>query len=107
MMFSLFAGFHYYQHCGVTGFRCGLDSSRGLVRGGFGQYPLNGAIYIFFNRSRTQDKLLDLKGYSFTLYRKRLERGTYEIPTSCDENEIRMSSESVQFILQGMQLQSD
>lgn len=106
MMISLSSGFNYYLHRGVTDFRCGMHSLSGLVRRELGQDPLNGAVYIFFNRSRTQIKLLHFEGDGFALYQKRLEKGTYEIPTSADEKEIRISSESLQFILQGIQLQS-
>lgn len=105
-MISLSSGFNYYLHRGVTDFRCGMHSLSGLVRRELGQDPLNGAVYIFFNRSRTQIKLLHFEGDGFALYQKRLEKGTYEIPTSADEKEIRISSESLQFILQGIQLQS-
>jgi hypothetical protein len=56
MMLSLSSGFNYYLHRGVTDFRCGMHSLSGLVRRELGQDPLNGAVYIFFNRSRTQVK---------------------------------------------------
>lgn len=106
MMLSLSSGFHYYLYRGVTDFRCGMDSLSGLVRRELGQDPLSGAIYIFFNRTRTQVKLLHFEGDGFALYQKRLERGTYEVPTVTDEKEIRISSESLQLILQGIQLKS-
>jgi len=106
MMLSLSSGFNYYLHLGVTDFRCGMHSLSGLVRRELGQDPLSGAVYIFFNRSRTQVKLLHFEGDGFALYQKRLEKGTYEIPTSADEKEIRISSESLRFILQGIQLAS-
>ena len=106
MMLSISTGFQYYLYRGITDFRCGMDSLSGLVRRELAQDPLNGAIYIFFNRSRTQVKLLHFEGDGFALYQKRLERGTYEIPISADEKEMRISSESLQFILQGIQLQS-
>ena len=105
-MLSISTGFQYYLYRGITDFRCGMDSLSGLVRRELAQDPLNGAIYIFFNRSRTQVKLLHFEGDGFALYQKRLERGTYEIPISADEKEMRISSESLQFILQGIQLQS-
>lgn len=77
-----FLWINYYLHRGVTDFRCGMHSLNGLVRRELGQDPLNGAVYIFFNRSRTQIKLLLFEGDGFALYQKCLEKGTYEIPTS-------------------------
>ena len=106
MMLSLSSGFQYYLYRGVTDFRCGMDSLSGLVRRELSQDPLNGAVYIFFNRSRTQVKLLHFEGDGFALYQKRLESGTYEIPPLTEEKEIRISSESLQLILQGIQLKS-
>lgn len=105
-MLSLSSGFHYYLYRGVTDFRCGMDSLSGLVRRELRQDPLNGAIYIFFNRSRTQVKLLHFEGDGFALYHKRLERGTFELPQAGEENEIRISRDALQLILQGIQLQS-
>lgn len=106
MMLSLSPGYQYYLHRGVTDFRCGMHSLSGLVRRELGQDPLNGAVYIFFNRKRTQVKLLHFEGDGFALYQKRLEKGTYEMPSSADEKEIRISRESLQFILQGIRLSS-
>lgn len=106
MMLSVSSGFHYYLYRGVTDFRCGMDSLSGLVRRELGQDPLSGAIYIFFNRTRTQVKLLHFEGDGFALYQKRLEQGTYEIPPITEEKEIRISSGSLQLILQGIQLKS-
>lgn len=106
MMLSLSSGFHYFLYRGITDFRCGMDSLSGLVRRELEQDPLSGDIYIFFNRTRTQVKLLHFEGDGFALYQKRLERGTYEIPAVTQEKELRISAESLQLILQGIQLQS-
>ena len=105
-MLSLSSGFQYYLFRGVTDFRCGMDSLSGLVRSELAQDPLNGAIYIFFNRSRTQVKLLHFEGDGFALYQKRLERGTFELPTPNDEKELRISNDCLQLILHGIRLQS-
>ncbi|MGO1672222.1 MAG: IS66 family insertion sequence element accessory protein TnpB [Sphingobacterium sp.] len=105
-MLSLSAGFQYYLYRGVTDFRCGMDSLSGLVRRELAQDPLNGAIYIFFNRSRSQVKLLHFEGDGFSLYHKRLERGTFELPSGNPGEDLRISSDCLQLILQGIQLQS-
>lgn len=105
-MLSLSSGFQYYLYRGVTDFRCGMDSLSGLVRSELEQDPLNGAIYIFFNRARTQVKLLHFEGDGFSLYQKRLERGTFELPTGKPGEAIRITSDCLQLILQGIQLKS-
>jgi transposase len=105
-MLSLSSGFRYFLYSGDTDFRCGMDSLSGLVRKELSQDPLNGAIYIFFNRSRSQVKLLHFEGDGFSLYHKRLERGTFEVPTATGGGDFRISSASLQLILQGIQLES-
>ena len=105
-MLSVSSGFHYYLYCGSADFRCGMDSLSGLVRRELSQDPLNGAIYIFFNRQRNQVKLLHFEGDGFSLYHKRLERGKYELPSIDQQGDHRISSDCLTLILQGIQLQS-
>lgn len=104
-MLSLSSGYHYYIYRGVTDFRCGMDSLSGIVRRELSRDPLGGDIYIFFNRKRTQVKLLHFEGDGFGLYQKRLERGTYELPASTGDS-ISLSSEALLLILRGIRLDS-
>ena len=43
--------------------------------------PLSGDVFVFVNRRRDKIKLLHWQGSSFTLYYKRLEEGTFEMPS--------------------------
>ena len=83
--------------------RKGFDGLSGLVREGLSKDPLSGDIFIFFNRRRTQVKLLVWEKDGFLIYHKRLERGTYELPGSTS-NELR--SDELMLILQGISLRS-
>lgn len=105
-MLSLSSAYHYYIYRGVTDFRCGMDSLSGIVRNELKQDPLGGDIYIFFNRRRNQVKLLHFEGDGFALYQKRLECGTYEMPVSNAQDNIRLSSEALLLILRGIRLES-
>lgn len=105
-MLSLSAAYHYYIYRGVTDFRCGMDSLSGIVRKELERDPLGGDIYIFFNRRRTQVKLLHFEGDGFALYQKRLERGTYELPSITGQDSISLSSEALLLILRGIRLES-
>jgi len=60
--------------------RKSFDSLSGIVRNALGKDPCNGSVYIFINRTRNKIKLLHWQGISFTLYYKRLEEGTFELP---------------------------
>lgn len=60
--------------------RKSFDGLSGLVQNTLGNNPLNGDVFIFINRRRDKIKLLHWQGISFTLYYKRLEEGTFEVP---------------------------
>lgn len=46
-----------------------------------GLEPLDGHYYLFFNRRKRLCKLLWFDGSGWCLFSKRLERGTFELPT--------------------------
>jgi len=80
-MFTLSSSnrFHLYSH--PTDMRKSFDGLSGLVQNTLDNNPLNGDVFIFINRRRDKIKLLHWQGISFTLYYKRLEEGTFEVPT--------------------------
>jgi transposase len=106
-MLHLSAICRYYLYTGTTDMRKGFDSLCGIVRSQMNHNALSGSVFIFLNRKHNQIKLLLWEGDGFAIYHKRLERGTYELP-SADPNSTAtaMSSEQLQLILQGISLQS-
>ena len=85
--------------------RKGFDGLSGIVRNALQKDPLTGDIFIFINRRRNQIKLLHFEGDGFSIYHKRLERGTYEIPEG-NQDQMVLRHEQLQFILQGVLLKS-
>lgn len=83
--------------------RKGFDGLSGLVREGLAKNPLSGDVFIFFNKRRTHVKLLLWEGDGFSLYHKRLERGTYELPSTAS---VELRSDELMLILQGISLKS-
>lgn len=83
--------------------RKGFDSLSGLVRDRLGKDPLSGDVFIFFNRRRNQVKLLLWERDGYSIYYKRLERGSYELPLH-DSAELRV--DDLLLILQGISLKS-
>ncbi|PLX11868.1 MAG: IS66 family insertion sequence hypothetical protein [Marinilabiliales bacterium] len=79
-MFTLSSSLSFHLYGKPTDMRKSFDSLSGLVRDNLGKDPLNGSVYIFINRTRDKIKLLHWQGISFTLYYKRLEEGTFELP---------------------------
>ena len=69
-----------FLYRGHTDMRRSFDGLSGLVQNNLECNPCNGDVYIFVNKGRDKIKLLHWQGVSFTLYYKRLEKGTFEIP---------------------------
>ena len=66
---------------------------------------LNGDIYIFISKRRNAIKLLRFEGDGFALFYKRLEKGTFEIPsTDSKSGALVISDNELIFILKGVSL---
>jgi len=87
--------------------RKGFDSLSGLVSAQLKMSVLNGAVFIFFNKKRNQVKLLLWEEDGFSMYYKRLEKGTYELPASDHHSAgITIASQQLHLLLQGISLNS-
>lgn len=98
----------YYLYNGKTDMRKGFDSLSGIITSKMQGNVLSGAVFIFINRKRNQVKLLLWEGDGLSLYHKRLEKGTYELPATANANAssaIIISAQQLQLILQGISLQ--
>ena len=64
-----------------------------------------GDVFIFLNRRQTHIKLLQWEGDGFGMYYKRLEEGTFELPSGFMEGtHSEISSKQLMLILQGISL---
>jgi transposase len=105
-MLHLSPAVQYYLYTGNTDMRKGFDSLCGIVSSQMKLDALSGSIFIFINKRRNQVKLLLWEGDGLSLYYKRLEKGTYELPATGDENSnLNIRNHQLQFILQGVSLQ--
>lgn len=86
--------------------RKGFDGLSGVVRQALNKDPLSGDVFIFLNKRRTQLKLLLWERDGFSIYHKRLERGTYELPLHNDTQSVELRSDELMLILQGISLKS-
>jgi transposase len=64
--------------------RKSFDGLSGIVQHELKKDPLSTVVFIFLNRRHNQGKLLLWEGDGFSLYHKRLEKGTYEMPSGAD-----------------------
>ena len=106
-MLSLSPSGRYFLYRHQSDMRKGFDGLSGLVRDGMTKDPLSGDVFIFFNKRRNQVKLLLWERDGFSIYHKRLERGTYELPSISDPfTSAELRSDGLMLILQGISLQS-
>ena len=106
-MLHLSGSCRYYLYRSPTNLRKGFDSLCGIITSELQMNALSGSVYIFINKKHSQVKLLLWEGDGFSIYHKRLEKGTYELPATNDNiNNISISNEALQHILQGVSLKS-
>ena len=83
----------------ATDMRKSFDGLSGLVRGEFGQDPLNGDWFVFMNRRRDLVKVLYWDRDGFALWGKRLERGRFMLPQGTD---LEVDRASLALLLEGV-----
>ena len=69
--------------------------------------PVSGDIFLFFGKNRQSVKILRWDGDGFLLYYKRLEGGSFELPTfNPNTGNYEISYQVLSFILNGVSLKS-
>lgn len=97
----------YYLYTRHADMRKGVDGLSGVVRSQMLLDPMDRSVFIFMNRRRTHIKLLMWEGDGFSIYYKRLEKGTFELPSAAVDGHtaaLTMDVRQLQFILQGVSL---
>ena len=87
-------------------FRRQFDGLAGIVRDEFGMDPFGGYLFVFFNKRRDRIKLLVFQHTGFWLHYKRLERGTFEMLASVDDDDdcIEVDARRLRLLLEGIDL---
>jgi transposase len=80
--------------------RRGFDRLAEQVRTILLQDPLSGHLFVFANRSRERLKILWWDNNGYCIYYKRLEKGTFQFPSS-KEKSIALSSQQLLKLLSG------
>lgn len=84
--------------------RGSFNSLAGAARR-LGLEPTDGHLYLFFNRRRRLCKMVWFDGSGWCLFSKRLERGTFEVPSprpGCDH--VRVDAGTLASLLEGIEL---
>jgi transposase len=106
-MISLTDQRSYHLYRKETDMRKGFNLLCGIVVNELGRQVTGGDAFIFINKPRTHLKLLVYEQGGFTIFYRRLEKGAFEVPAfDLDAKSMQISSNQLNFILQGVSLQS-
>jgi len=95
----------YFLYRQPVNLRKSFDGLAGIVQNELKADPLGGSIFIFLNRRRNQVKLLLWEGDGFSLYHKRLEKGSYELPAgSTEQPAVTIEADQLLLLLKGISL---
>jgi transposase len=89
-----------------TDMRKGFDGLTGLVQECFDQDPLTGHLFLFVNRRRDRIKILYFDRDGLAIWYKRLEAGSFEIPTTREGNGLELQATQLALILSGIDLKT-
>lgn len=93
-MFSLTNQQNYYFAPEPIDMRKGIDSLCAYVLSKMEMDPLSANVFVFMSKNRYTVKILQWQNDGYTLYQKRIEKGTFELPvynsqTNCYQLEWR------------------
>jgi transposase len=87
-----------------TNMHFSFDRLAGLAREQLGGDPRGEALFVFHNTTRTLVKLLWHDGRGYSLLYRRLDRGTYRIPTAIPSgaSRVSVSARELALLLEGV-----
>ncbi len=80
-MFALSPSHTFFLYAHPVDMRKSFDGLSHLMSSGLGPGPTDGSVYTFINKPRNKAKLLLWQPGGFVLYYKRLEQGSFELPS--------------------------
>lgn len=106
-MLSIPPNVRVYLCTKATDMRKGFDGLHAMVLQVFQRDPLDGHLFLFVNRRRDRLKVLWWDRDGMALFYKRLEAGTYQLPTASDDAEgIEIDATDLAILLSGIDIQS-
>lgn len=106
-MIPFTSGHRYFLYTGIADFRKSYNGLYGIVQTLMQSNPIDGSVYVFFNKRRNQIRLLVYDSGGLVLLSKRLEKGTYELIKSEGESaKIQINWLQLNCIMQGIKLRS-
>ncbi len=89
--------------------RWGFDRLAGIVDEHIGRTARSGALFVFFGKRKSALKILFFDGSGLCLFYKRLDRGTFRVPTTpvADATSIALSERELDDLLDGIDIEVD
>jgi transposase len=104
-MLTLAPQMRIYMHSKPTDMRKSFDGLCGLVRSAFKADPLDGSLFLFFNRRRDRIKALYWDRDGLAIWYKRLERGSFETVNAANgEETVEIDAAQLAMLLAGVTL---
>lgn len=108
-MFHSTSNLKVYVATSPCDMRKSFDGLFAVVKSKLEANPLNGALFVFFNKKATLMKTLYWDGTGLWVLAKRLEKGTFCIPSSASseqasKNKLSLTPEAYQLLIQGVEL---
>ena len=85
--------------------RCSFSGLSGRVKSYLKEDPLSGHYFVFFNRRRDYIKILYWETSGLSIWSKKLEQGTFEVPKG-SEVKVELNRNRLMMILEGIKLDS-
>ena len=106
-MFALSSDLRFHLYNQPTDMRKSFNSLSGIVRNELDRDPGNGEVFIFINKTRNKIKLLHWQGIGFTLYYRRLEKGTFDVPRyDAQVGSISLSYTQIVMLIDGLSVKN-
>jgi transposase len=88
--------------------RRGFDGLAAATRSLIGADPMSGHVFVFLNRRRNRIKLLVWDRTGWVLLYKRLERGTFRVPTEPElgQRHVEVDAGELGLMLEGLEVRS-
>lgn len=105
-MLTLPASVRIYVAADAVDLRRGFDGLAAATRSIIRQDPLSGHLFVFLNRRRNRIKLLVWDRTGYLLVYKRLERGTFHLPTQPEAGDahVELDAGDLALMLEGVDL---
>jgi transposase len=89
-----------------TDMRKGFDSLAALVRDHLKHDPLSGHLFLFVGRDKDRLKILYWDSDGFAIWYKRLEEGTFRLPSKSSGASVELKASELAMLLAGIDLTS-